>query len=78
MRKGKKEISNIFLRPPGTCLASHFWTLRRLKEFKRMGRQVRTQDKQPGPQPANPDGPIYSKPMPGAPHTWEPPGLREL
>ena len=43
-----------------------------------MGRQVRTQEKQPGPQPANPDGPIYSKPMPGAPHTWEPPGLQEL
>ena len=26
-----------------------------------------------GPQPANPGRPTCSKPMPGAPNTWEPP-----
>lgn len=60
------------------------WTLRGLKELKKVCRQVRTQDQQGlfpsdcDPNLQNPDRPAYSKPLPGVFNTWRPPGLQQL
>ena len=94
MKKGKKEMPTIFpwgLQVSGCChiLEPEPSKILRLdlrgpRELKRMPRQVGTPEQavtlplRLGRQPANPDGPTNSKPMPGAPHTWGRPGRKSF
>ena len=88
-KERKKNDYYLYRRPPGSGLASHFWSLSPPDPAGAGGAKEDGQASgNRGPagslplrlrsQPANPGGPNYSKPMPGAPNTWGPPGLQEL